>query len=116
MGRINSRAKGKRGELEFRDLLRKNGVNARRGQQYAGTSDGGAPDVIHDLPGVHFEVKWVEKLNLAEAMAQAKNDCGGQIPVVAHKRNRGEWYVTLPAEAFLGLVVKPCNDDKYEDL
>ena len=115
MAKINSRQKGKRGELQFRDVLRKHGIVARRGQQYAGTADGESPDVIHDLEGIHFEVKWVERLNIWDAMSQARNDCGDKIPVVAHKRNGTCWLVTLPAEDFLGLIrPKTCND--YEDL
>lgn len=106
MAKINSRQKGKRGELEFRNVLRRFGVTARRGQQYAGSSDGAAPDVIHDLEGIHFEVKWVERLNVWEAMAQAKLDCGDKVPVVAHKRNGKTWLVTLPAEDFLQLLGK----------
>ena len=106
MAKINSRAKGKRGELEFRNVLRRFGVNARRGQQYAGSCDGGSPDVIHDLEGVHFEVKWVERLNVWDAMAQAKLDCGGNVPVVAHKRNGTGWLVTMPVEDFLAMLGK----------
>lgn len=115
MGKINSRAKGKRGELQFRDVLRKAGFQARRGQQYSGTADGETPDVIHDIPGVHIEVKWVERLNLMSAVAQAKLDCGGKVPVVAHKKNNTEWLVTLPASALIEWWKELYQND-YSDL
>jgi len=115
MGKINSRSKGKRGELQFRDVLKRAGFEARRGQQYAGSAEGESPDVVHNIPGVHIEVKWVERLNLATAMAQAKLDCGGKVPVVAHKRNGGEWLVTLPATALVEWWQELFQND-YSDL
>lgn len=90
---INSRNKGARAEREFSHWLKEIGIDARRGQQFAGGKD--SPDVITDLPGVHFEVKHVEALNLGNAMAQAVADAGENIPVVAHRKNRTVWHVTL---------------------
>jgi hypothetical protein len=109
---MNSRAKGARGERQWRDELRANGYDARRGQQFSGSPD--SPDVICDaLPWAHFEVKAVERLNIEDAMAQARRDAdrspksedGGQksvgkIPFVAHKRNFRPWLVTMTAETF----------------
>ena len=93
----NSRAKGCRGERDWRDWLRALGCNdARRGRQYAGHPD--APDVANGIPGTHAEVKRVERLNIHEAMAQAVRDAGDAVPYVAHRRNRGEWLVTLRAD------------------
>ena len=93
----NSRSKGKRGELEWAAWLRDNlGLDARRGQQFHGGGD--SPDVVGGIPGTHAEVKRVEALNLSKAMAQAVGDCAaGSVPYVAHRRNRGEWMVTLRA-------------------
>jgi hypothetical protein len=95
--RMNSRAKGKRGERQWRDELRANGYGARRGQQFAGSPE--SPDVVCDqLPWVHFEVKAVERLNIEDAMDQARCDCGRAIPIVAHKRNGRRWLVTIDAD------------------
>lgn len=100
---MNSRDKGCRGERAWRDELRAHGYMARRGHQFCGSPD--SPDVVcDDLDWLRFEVKAVEKLNLTTAMEQAKNDCGGFVPVVAHKRNRGEWMVTMRAEDWFKLV------------
>lgn len=96
---INSKDKGKRGEREFANLLKKYGFNARRGQQYKGTKD--SPDVICDVLPFHFEVKRVQKLNLDSAMDQAKKDCGNNEPVVAHRKDHHKWLITIDAEYFL---------------
>ena len=102
---MNSREKGKRGERRWRDVLRAAGFQkAHRGVQYSGGSD--SPDVAcPELPGIHFEVKAVEALNIWRAMAQAIADAGAhKIPVVAHTRNRSGWLVTLRAEDWLALI------------
>lgn len=98
---MNSRAKGKRGELEFAEFLREHGVQARRGVQYNGL---GGEDVLADLPGVHLEIKRVEKLNIHEAYSQAYRDAGLRVPVVVFRRSRGPWLVALSAEAWLDLM------------
>jgi hypothetical protein len=96
---VNSRLKGKRGELAFAHLLRENGFDARRGQQFAGGMD--SPDIIsQELNWLHMETKHVEKLNLLDACAQAESDCGGKPWIVAHHRNRGPWLITMRAETF----------------
>jgi hypothetical protein len=83
---LNSCQKGKRGERAWRDELLAHGYSARRGQQFSGSPD--SPDVVcADLPNLHFEVKAVERLNVYNAMAQAVDDAGGKVSVVAHKRN-----------------------------
>ncbi len=98
MPKINSRAKGCRGELQFAKELGHYGVKAVRGQQKCGSED--SPDVIHDLPDVHFEVKFNEKMAvgsriLEEAMEQAVRDCGASTPVVAWKKSRGRWHASF---------------------
>src|SRR5438128_9741784 len=100
---MNSREKGKRGERQWRDELRANGYAARRGQQFSGSPD--SPDVVCDsLPWIHFEVKAVERLNIEDAMEQARRDSGGKVPVVAHRRNFRPWLVTVTAETFFRLL------------
>ena len=101
---MNSREKGKRGERLWRDFLKSYGYTARRGQQFSGGDD--SPDVIcEELDDtIHFEGKFVEKLNIHDAMTQAKRDGGNKIAVVAHKRSRGEWLVTMEAEKFMDII------------
>ena len=98
MGKM-SRDKGKRGERELANKLKEHGFNAQRGQQYCGAN--GDADVI-GLPGIHIEVKRVERLSLYEALAQSKSDAKpGEMPIVAHRRNNCEWVVILPLEDWI---------------
>jgi hypothetical protein len=99
------RLKGKVGELEFAKLLCDAGFKARRGQQFCGHE--GNPDVITNLPGVHFEVKRVERLNIDKAIEQAVADAPkSRFHCVAHRRNRKVWLATIPMSQFLTLYAK----------
>lgn len=100
---IHSKNKGKLGELEVRDLLRRFGFDARRGQQFAGGGD--SPDVIHSMTGFHIEVKRTESLSLYEAMAQADADRKThEDAIVFHRRSKKPWLVIMDAERFLALM------------
>lgn len=89
----NSRNKGKRYELHVSGLFKAEGYEARRGQQYCGAN--GDADVV-GVPGIHIECKAVERLNLYDAMSQAKHDArDGEIPVVIHKKNHCADLVTM---------------------
>lgn len=89
----NSRKKGKRFELLVAGLFRSIGYEARRGQQYCGAN--GDADVV-GIPYLHIECKAVERLNLYDAMSQAKADAKeGEIPVVIHKKNNCNVLVTM---------------------
>jgi Holliday junction resolvase len=107
---VNSRNKGKTGELEFAALLRSRGyATARRGQQFRGGGD--SPDVV-GVAGVHHEVKRTERLSLYDAVDQARRDAasGGDMPVVAHRCNskprscRGDWLFVLGADDYFRLL------------
>jgi len=96
---MNSRQKGKRGELELANHLKAKGYDARRGVQYKGGPE--SPDVT-GLPGVHIEVKRTEALRLYEALDQSTRDRGqGEIPVVVHRKSRMPWVVILTLDDFL---------------
>jgi Holliday junction resolvase len=101
---VNSRQKGKSGELAWRDVLRENGYSsARRGQQFSGTET--TEDVVGGPVGFHCEVKVREKHNAWGHMQQAEHDSGGRaVPYVAMKMNRKPWLVVLRAEDFLRLA------------
>jgi len=75
-----------------------------------------APDI--DGPGcpVWIEVKRQETINIHAAMRQAMDcahPCGrddqamNRPPVVVHKRNRGEWLVTMRAADLMRIVGEP---------
>ena len=102
---MKSTRKGADGERELADILRRYGYAIKRG----GTlSFGSVPDLT-GLPGVHIEVKRVEKLNIVEAMIQAEKDAlkfGDGIPAVFHRRNRTPWLVTVKLDDFMELYKK----------
>lgn len=96
---MNSRQKGKRGELELSHLLQAYGYKTRRGQQYSGSN--GDADVV-GIPGLHIECKRVEALNLYSAMEQSEKDHRpGEVPVVMHRKNGKPWLVTMTLEDFI---------------
>lgn len=100
---INSRAKGVRGEHLARDLLRKYGFEARRGQQFSGGGD--SPDVVHNMPGFHIEVKFVQAGNPYNWLAQAERDKKpGLDALVLHKRNNKPFLAIMDGDAFVALI------------
>jgi hypothetical protein len=82
--------------------------------------------VCDELSWLHFEVKAVERLNIEEAMEQARRDAAKsegrnpksevladchhpkseirKVPIVAHRRNFRPWLVTMEAETFFRLL------------
>jgi len=100
-----SREKGKRGEREAaKELVKVLGCEARRGQQFSGGGD--SPDVVTDIPGIHFEVKRVEAFKLWDAIKQAESDCAGKVPVVLHRKNGKPWVLVVRLSDVLRLVSK----------
>lgn len=98
---VNSRNKGKSGELELSRILREHGYDTRRGQQYCGSN--GDADVV-GLPYIHIECKRVEKLNLQKAMTQSIHDSReNEIPCVMHRKNREDWKVTMLLDDWIEL-------------
>ena len=99
---INSKQKGKAGELEFANLCKRHGhKDARRSQQYAGINNDA--DVV-GLDGIHIEVKRVEKLNVSVAMEQAIRDKkADEKPIVAHRKNHEPWLITMLADDWFPL-------------
>lgn len=111
---MNSREKGKRGERAWRDELRANGYAARRGQQFCGSPE--SPDVVCEaLDWAHFEVKFVERLNIEEAMEQARRDAQKsgnresenretKVPIVVHRRRFRPGLLTMEWETFFRML------------
>ena len=107
--RVNSREKGKRGEREASQELKRifPGVQFRRGQQYRGGDD--SPDIV-GMDGVHLEVKRTEKFQLWKALDQAERDRGADdIAVVLHRRNKSPWVAVVALDDLPNLVRKLGN-------
>lgn len=101
---MNSKQKGKRGELEVARILKDNGFeDARRTAQFCGNT-GDAADVV-GLDGFHVEVKRCETIKMMDWIRQAERDCKGEkIPLVVFRKNNDDWYVTLRFQAFLDIL------------
>lgn len=93
--RKNSRQKGKRGELDAADTLRRLfSWTARRTQQFKGTSDSSDVEVA-ETPDAFWEVKREEHLNVFKALATAVAEAGPKLPILLHRRNKTEWLLTI---------------------
>lgn len=108
MGGRASQRKGADGERELAALLREHGYLAERG---GSLSFGEVPDLT-GLPGVHIEVKRVERLNVPEAVKQASRDAErfqDGAPAVFHRRNREPWLVTMQFTDWLEMYTR-CHE------
>lgn len=92
---LNSRRKGKVGELEAAQFLRELfGWTTRRSQQHSGTADS-ADLRVEQTPGLWWEVKRVERLNVPKTMRVAASQCGRRTPVLMHRPSRSDWLITI---------------------
>lgn len=97
-----SQKKGAVGERELAAILRDHGYACARG---GSLTFGEVPDIT-GLPGVHIEVKRVERLNVPEAMIQAVRDSErfrDGVPTLFHRRNRQPWLVTMRLDDWMNL-------------
>lgn len=82
-------------------MLRAEGYDCRRGQQYCGAN--GDADVV-GLPEIHIEAKHQERMQLYDWMAQAKSDAKeDELPAVFHKRNNCAALVTMELDDWIKL-------------
>ena len=98
-----SRSRGQRGERELRDkIIEIFGLPTRRGTNLTGQQD-----IEGVIPGVHHEVKRVERLNIYKAMGQAMGDADEHlIPVVFHRKDRAPWMVTFQLDDIIRVADK----------
>lgn len=103
--RPNNRQRGKRGEREARDEVRRcwGATGCIRAAQANGKY---SADLLHCDPGdqIHLEVKLRRRLSVQAFMDQAARDCGGNIPVVLMRQDGGEWLVMLRCTDSKGFV------------
>lgn len=105
---MNSRRKGKSGELALVKKLKEYGYDVRRGQQYSGAN--GDADVV-GIDHLHIECKYTQNGHGStyEWLEQSTHDAReNEVPVVMHKKvskaDRGnEWLVTLRLDDFMNL-------------
>ena len=105
----SSQRKGGDGERELAAIFRDYGYDVKRGQVFNHQSD------LIGIPGIHPEVKRVEKLNIHKAMDQAVLESqirADGIPTVFHRINRQPWLVTMRFDDWIWLYTEWINGKK----
>lgn len=113
--KINSKQKGKTGELELVHKLKDLGFDCERSQQYKGNTNNDDDADIVGIEGLHIECKRNEKLNVENALQQAERDNGDdseKIPVVMWRRNRELWKATLRLDKFMEIFQEYLKNKK----
>lgn len=118
MGRINSKQKGKRGELEFAHECEKYGFNdVYRTAQTNGKLEQSLAD-CEGLEGIHIEVKRVEALNIDTAIEQSVRDLETKrekkLPAVFHRKNHKKWKCTMYLSDWMKLYKSWLKDKDKE--
>lgn len=95
------RARGNRFEKEVLDYLKARGHHPYR---TLGSGGYGGSD-IQGLSGYGIECKFVEKLNIWAALAQAEAACSPtDTPLLVFRRARSKTYAALPLDDLLPLI------------
>ena len=92
---VNSRAKGKRGELEARDQVRTHWLarDCIRAGQACGSF---SADILHALPESHVEVKLYARITAFDFMDQAVRDKkNGETPIVLMRQNGTPYWLVM---------------------
>ena len=117
MGKINSKSKGKRGELFVVKKFKDRGYQCNRTAQFKGNT--GRADDIEGIDYIHAEVKFVERLNLEEAMTQALHDkiASGKdvFATIFHKKNNKPLMVTMLFDDWCTLYDSYYSDMKLKE-
>lgn len=101
---VNSRAKGARAERLLAEALREvmGWESSRRSCQFAGRGET-ADLLVAEMPGLFIESKAVEALSIHPVMERAVREAGKKLAVVAHKKNRTGWLITLRLEDWMAV-------------
>lgn len=94
------REKGARGERLLRDYLNSFGAAVRRGYVFCRESD------LVGMEGIHIECKFVERLNVRDAMDQAIFEAAKRkdgLPAVFWKKSRKPWLTIMRTDDFMVL-------------
>lgn len=114
---INSKQKGKRGELYVVNKFKDCGYECNRTAQFKGNT--GRADDIEGIDYIHCEVKFVENLNINKAMEQAVRDSAESeiksFPTVFHKKNNADLMVTMRFEDWIQLYNEYYSGEKLKE-
>ena len=104
----SAKAKGRRLQQQFRDLLIEE-LNIHPEDIESRSMGAGGEDLImaraaREKFPYSIECKNVEKLNVWEAYEQAKSNCNDYEPLVVMKKNQKKPLVVIDADYFISLV------------
>lgn len=110
-----SKNKGARGERLLSAFLNSFGLHTHRGYVHCGQSD------LVDLLGVHVECKFVERLNVRQAMEQAIKEADKRkdgMPTVFWKVSRRPWLTIMLTEDWVKLykMARGKTDGRTQDV
>lgn len=117
---VNSKKKGNKGENDFANWLRNQGIDNASRNSSSGANDVKS-DVINSL-GINFEVKTVKSLNIHKAFEQSVNDSimSSTIPyVVVHYDGmpKDTWYMIMYNHDWTDLIkAKLAMEGKLGDM
>lgn len=98
------REKGKRGELQVRDVFRAAGLECWRTPNSGGLA---LPGDLQGIEGLHIESKWQERVKIKDWIAQARSDCPGDcMSVVAWRTSHMEWRADVSLADFAALLAE----------
>ena len=99
-----SQRKGAAAERELVKILHEYGLTEAHRTEGSGKNKDGD---ITNVPGLHLEAKRTETFSPYKNYEQANSDrgIGPQIPVVAHRKNAGQWMVFLSLADFMKLYL-----------
>ena len=106
----SAKQKGRLFQQWVRDLLIKVAGGSLEPDDIRSTSMGAGGEDIQLSPAARkmypysIECKAVERLNIWDAIKQAKDNSRGFIPLVFFRKNRHEAWVAMPADKFMELV------------
>mgnify|MGYP000091350381 CR=1 FL=1 len=106
---INSKQKGKRGELEWVHRLKGEGYEAERTVQYKGSLE--SFDVESNCPIKRYEVKRVQNLNVYAVMDKSRQEAQGEAFALAWRKDGGKWVVVMDDWVFFKLMEAKDNGD-----
>lgn len=103
---INSKDKGKRGELALVHKLKEYGYECERTAQYNGKALDGEAD-LRGLSQVHIECKFREKHNIYDYIEQVERDKkNNDLGVCFIKSNKKDWLCLMTLDDFIRLYKK----------
>ena len=105
----SSKAKGRRLQNKFRDLLREAFPKLEEDDIKSQTMGMPGEDIVlspaarKEIP-YSFECKNVERLNVWDSLEQAETNADNRCPVLVFTRNRKGIYATIPLDILIKLI------------